>query len=68
MANFHKVGIVGLVLIALGLSWIPCSYSIIMSGYGYGKQGEQLLIFAISFAFDLGWINRSCSWISGAVE
>jgi hypothetical protein len=37
--HYEAFGIVGLTLVALGLSWLPGSQSIIMSGYDFGKQG-----------------------------
>lgn len=39
--GYIKLGVVGLTLIALGLAWLPCSQSIIMSGYEFGKQGKS---------------------------
>lgn len=41
VSGYPKIGIAGLVFVALGLSWLPCSQSIIMSGYDYGMQGSH---------------------------
>ncbi len=39
ISGHPKIGVAGLTFVALGLSWLPCSQSIIMSGYDYGMQG-----------------------------
>jgi MFS family permease len=40
VSGYIYIGVAGLVFVALGLSWLPCSQSILMSGYEYGMQGQ----------------------------